>query len=120
METAYGLYVYHIDASKLKDSILVAQWEAENNALLEKRKIAGSKNAKTKWAKGSSGNPTGQSNLLHPEHSKMQQPHPREICYKPLHTKLLQTPHSKLLHRPYPMTPAPLAQVMTLPLLAER
>jgi hypothetical protein len=91
METAYGLYVYHIDASKLKDSILVAQWEAENNALLEKRKIAGSKNAKTKWAKGSSGNPTGQSNLLHPEHSKMQQPPPEQFatnpstpnCYKP-------------------------------------
>jgi hypothetical protein len=63
----------------------VAQWEAENLALLEKRKIAGSKNTKTKWTKGISGNPAGnnwwneeihqmtQTNLSDPEHTKMAQ-----------------------------------------------
>lgn len=63
----------------------MARWEGENNALIEKRRIAGSKNTKTKWAKGTSGNPAGnnwwneeihrmtQTKLSYPEHSKMAQ-----------------------------------------------
>jgi hypothetical protein len=52
--TGCWAYVYHIDANRLKDSALVARWEGENKALIEKRRIAGSKNTKTKWAKGTS------------------------------------------------------------------
>ncbi|MFZ0732195.1 MAG: hypothetical protein WAM79_07720 [Candidatus Sulfotelmatobacter sp.] len=66
LKHAYGekgvwAYVYHIDASKLRDPVLTAQWEAEYQELLEKRRIAGAKNTKTKWAKETSGNPSGQN-----------------------------------------------------------
>jgi hypothetical protein len=76
LKHAYGdngvwAYCYHIDASKLTDRALVEQWEADNVALLEKRRAAGAKNTKTRWAKGISGNPSGQSKLSWQEQSKL-------------------------------------------------
>jgi hypothetical protein len=63
-ENGVWAYVYHIDASKLSDPVLREQWKARQNEIIMKRREAGAKNTKTKWAKGTSGNPNGHSKLL--------------------------------------------------------
>lgn len=89
LKYAYGengvwAYVYHADASKLKDPALIAQWEERQNEISKKRREAGAKNTTTKWAKGISGNPKGQSNLLLLEQSKvLQTPHSKLVCSSP-------------------------------------
>ena len=63
-------YCYHVDASKLTDPASVEQWETQKNELIEKRRAAGAKNTKTKWVKGTSGNPNGAEQIATREHTK--------------------------------------------------
>jgi hypothetical protein len=83
-------YVYHVDASKLKEPALMEQWEKQRIEHLEKCKVAGAKNTHTKWAKGKSGNPSGMSNIQQQEHRDLRHPS-TGICDKPSHRDLRQT-----------------------------
>jgi len=88
LKHAYGengvwAYVYHVDASKLNDPALVAQWEERQNEIIKKRREVGAKNTTTKWAKGTSGNPKGHSNLLLLEQSKVLQTPPQQFATNP-------------------------------------
>jgi len=78
LKHAYGdngvwAYVYHIDASKLTDPLLVARWEAEREAFIEKCRVAGAKNFATRWAKGTSGNRSGLSKIQQQEQRDLRQ-----------------------------------------------
>src|SRR3984957_1407028 len=94
---AYGdngvwAYVYHMDASKLSDPRLVAKWEEQRQELIEKRRAGGTLNTRKKGAKGVSGNPFGQSKLLHPEQSKTAQTPPQQFATNP--PQQIATPRS--------------------------
>jgi hypothetical protein len=88
LKYAYGengtwAYVYHIDASKLSDPTLIARWEAEREAFIEKCRSAGDKNFKSRWVKGSSGNLSGLSKIQQQEQRDLRQTLPEGFATNP-------------------------------------
>jgi hypothetical protein len=93
LKYAYGengvwAYVYHIDTSKLSDPALIAQWEIERNAFLEKCRQAGAKKFTTRWSKGTSGNLSGLSKIHQQEQRDLRQALPEGFATPP-HSKRL-------------------------------
>jgi hypothetical protein len=78
LKHAYGengvwAYVYHIDISKLSDPALIAQWEKEREDHVAKCRKAGAKNFASRWARGTSGNPSGLSKIQQQEQRDLRQ-----------------------------------------------
>lgn len=88
LKHAYGengvwAYVYHIDAKKLTDPALVAHWETEREAFIEKCRESGAKNFTTRWAKGTSGNRSGLSKIQRQEQRVLRQTLPEGFATNP-------------------------------------
>ena len=83
-------YVYHVDVLKLTDPVLVEQWEKERDEHIQKCRVAGAKNTRTKWAKGNSGNQSGLSKIQQQEQRDLRHP-TTGICDTPDHRDFRQT-----------------------------